>query len=79
MKLRFAILSLFTFILIGSSFVGGNGNLFIVPSNFPTPLYDFKSNPVTEDGFVLGRHLFYDPILSRDSSVACDNCHQPFA
>ena len=24
----------------------------------------------------LGRHLFYDPILSRDSSISCSTCHQ---
>lgn len=27
--------------------------------------------------FSLGRALFYDPILSKDSTVACATCHQP--
>jgi len=37
-------------------------------------------NPVTVEGAELGRYLFYDPILSRDSSFSCASCHkQEFA
>lgn len=49
--------------------------VFELPSNFPTPTYDFSANPVTEAGFQLGRKLFYDPIFSRDSTVSCGSCH----
>jgi cytochrome c peroxidase len=45
------------------------------PSNFPAPAYDLEQNPVTKAGFELGRKLFYDPILSRDSTIACADCH----
>ena len=31
-----------------------------IPSNFPAPVYDFKNNPLTKEGFELGRKLFYD-------------------
>lgn len=48
---------------------------FSVPSNFPAPVYDFSKNEVTEAGFQLGRRLFYDPILSRDSTISCASCH----
>lgn len=48
---------------------------FKVPKNFPQPTYTFNNNPVTKEGFELGRRLFYDPILSRDGSVSCNNCH----
>ncbi len=34
-------------------------------------------NPLTEEGIALGRKLFFDPILSVDSTMACANCHQP--
>lgn len=34
------------------------------------------SNPLTKAGVALGRMLFYDPILSRDSSQSCASCHQ---
>lgn len=50
-----------------------------VPSNFPQPVYGFKENTPTEAGFELGRTLFYDPVLSRDNSISCANCHQSFA
>lgn len=52
---------------------------FVVPANFPQPVYQFTNNAVTPAGFRLGRALFYDPILSKDSSISCANCHQPFA
>lgn len=48
---------------------------FVKPNNFPEPTYTFENNPVTEEGFKLGRKLFYDPIMSRDGSVSCNNCH----
>ena len=49
------------------------------PKNFPKPVYDFKDNTPTPAGFTLGRKLFYDPILSRDSSISCGFCHQRIA
>ncbi len=48
---------------------------FTVPSNFPTPIYDMQLNPITKEGFLLGKKLFYDGILSKDGSVACGTCH----
>ena len=50
-----------------------------LPSNFPAPFYDLSQNPVTREGFELGRKLFYDPILSRDSTIACADCHISFS
>jgi cytochrome c peroxidase len=50
-----------------------------IPAGFPAPVYDFTKNKITPAGFVLGRRLFYDPILSRDSSVSCGSCHQRIA
>ena len=49
------------------------------PSNLPQPVYDFSQNPVTEAGFALGKKLFYDRLLSRDTSVACADCHISYA
>ena len=46
-----------------------------VPKGWPEPKYDFKKNLLTEEGFQLGRHLFYDPILSRDNTISCSSCH----
>lgn len=51
---------------------------FVQPENFPAAVYTFQNNPMTKQGIELGRALFYDPILSSDSSIACANCHQQF-
>lgn len=50
-----------------------------VINGFPKPLYNFKSNPLTPEIFTLGRKLFYDPILSKDSSISCSSCHERIA
>lgn len=47
-----------------------------VPAHFqelPQP----DSNIATVAGVELGRRLFFDPILSRDSSISCASCHFP--
>lgn len=51
----------------------------IIPEGWPVPYYNFSSNPITPDGFILGRTLFYDPILSADNTISCGSCHQQFA
>lgn len=49
---------------------------FKIPAGFPQPVYGFENNPVTIDGFKLGRRLFYEDKLSADNSVSCGFCHQ---
>lgn len=51
----------------------------VVPNGWPTPNYNFSNNKLTPDGFILGRTLFYDPILSVDNTISCGSCHQQFA
>lgn len=34
-------------------------------------------NPMTEEGIDLGRHLFYDKLLSADGTQSCASCHRP--
>lgn len=50
-------------------------DLFEVPSHFPKPVYNFNKNPLSAATIQLGRTLFYDPILSRDSTISCSSCH----
>lgn len=81
MKALKAISALICFIIIGAGFIAANKPKklkFIVPKGWPKPLYDFKKNPLTEEGFELGRKLFYDERLSKDSSISCASCHQQF-
>lgn len=48
---------------------------FEIPKNFPKPHYNFANNPLSNEGFQLGKKLFYDPILSKDSTISCASCH----
>jgi len=47
-----------------------------VPDWMPDPFIP-ADNPMTVDGVELGRHLFFDPILSSDSTQSCASCHDP--
>lgn len=76
MNKRRAILFLVAFVcLFLFSWKSSDYKYFFVPKGWPKPVYDFKNNPFTERGFELGRKLFYDPILSRDSTISCASCH----
>ncbi|HTR31310.1 MAG TPA: cytochrome c peroxidase [Puia sp.] len=71
-----------TAVLVGISFIDVppvHSLQFPQPANFPPPVYDYRENPLTDAGFRLGRQLFYDPLLSKDSTISCGNCHQYFA
>lgn len=46
-----------------------------IPKGWPKPQYDTQKNPLTEEGFQLGKELFYDPILSRNNTISCASCH----
>lgn len=46
----------------------------IFPAQFGIPAIP-TDNPLTVEGVYLGRLLFYDPILSIDSSISCASCH----
>lgn len=46
------------------------------PDHFPNMVIP-ADNPMTNEGVDLGRHLFYDPILSLDSTQSCSSCHLP--
>lgn len=47
-----------------------------LPVGFPIPTVPADNQP-TAERIALGRRLFYEPALSRDSSLACGSCHQP--
>ncbi len=49
-----------------------------IPDNWPDPVYDFQSHPISKKGFELGRKLFHDPGLSLDSTISCASCHSQF-
>jgi len=49
-----------------------------IPSHFPDmPIPE--DNPMTVEGVLLGRHLFYEEKLSGDNTMSCASCHAPSA
>src|SRR5688572_14738593 len=46
-----------------------------LPRWFPVPKIP-ADNPLTEEKVELGRHLFYEPMLSGNSTYSCASCHQ---
>ncbi len=81
----FAFVTLYLFI-IGAAKEDGYGAYqpkaipFKIPKGWPAPLQNiFAKNKLTLQGFELGKKLFYDTRLSKDSTVSCASCHQPFA
>jgi cytochrome c peroxidase len=49
-----------------------------IPKSWPETNYDFDEKPLTKAKIELGRHLFYDPILSIDNSISCASCHSSY-
>lgn len=45
-----------------------------VPKDFPEMIIP-EDNPLTIEGVSLGRRLYYDNIMDKDSARACANCH----
>ncbi len=53
---------------------------FKIPAGWPKPPTDiFAKNRLSEQGFQLGKKLFYDGRLSKDGNFSCAGCHQQFA
>ena len=53
----------------------GTEPILVVPAGWPKPAYDVAKNPLTTAGVALGRQLFYDPLLSSDTTISCASCH----
>ena len=50
-----------------------------IPDGFPAPVNQFENNPLSQEGFELGRKLFYDGRLSIDNLHPCSSCHNQVA
>ncbi len=48
----------------------------IIPEGFPNVEFP-EDNTFSNERWELGKRLFFDPILSIDSSISCGSCHKP--
>ncbi len=87
-QLKFKILIYFSLCFTGALMLISAGQMlrpptplaFKIPQGFPAPPTNiYKNNKLTEEGFQLGKKLFYDGRLSKDGEVSCASCHQQFA
>lgn len=90
MKIKF-IIALVTLIAAALLFISAVNNdgygpykptplAFKIPDGWPKPPTNiWAKNKLTEEGFQLGKKLFYDGNLSKDGQVSCASCHQQFA
>lgn len=51
---------------------------FTIPKSWPNPVYNFSKNSLTPEKILLGRVLFYDPILSKNNTISCASCHSQY-
>ena len=65
-------------IVVGVSCLAAWNPPFQYPDHWPAPHYAFEHNAIDSLKRELGRALFYDPILSADSTVSCASCHSPY-
>jgi cytochrome c peroxidase len=61
-------------IIIGGDPGQQDTTLFRVSGEMP-PVSWPSDNPLTREGFELGRRLFFDPFLSGDGTQSCGSCH----
>lgn len=76
MKIKITALGLAAF--IGLAFSDGYVWDLGFPSYFPAPVYAFQNNALSQKKIDLGRILFYDPILSKNQTISCADCHSPY-
>ncbi len=86
MKIK-AFISIILFLIVSLFLISATKKIFAptpiildIPTNFPPlPNKIFAKNPLTEQGFLLGKKLFFDASLSKTNDISCASCHQPFA
>ncbi|MDF1672936.1 MAG: cytochrome c peroxidase [Vicingaceae bacterium] len=66
-----SVLAVFVF-----SFKLQDDYVLIIPDGFPEPVMPV-GNELTTSRVELGKKLFFDPIVSKDSTVSCASCHLP--
>ena len=68
------LLSLALFIALTSSKL--KVNQIVIPFGFPDIIVP-EDNPMSDAKIELGKKLFFEKLLSRDSSISCATCHNP--
>ena len=76
MRFKFIIIAIIALFTI--SFRGFQEIKLKVPEGWPAPQEIYRKEILSTQKIHLGRVLFYDPILSLDSTISCASCHSPY-
>lgn len=76
MKIKFTILTIAASVSLLSFSV--NEFKLEYPNYFPAIEYDLSKNPLDSFKVELGRHLFYDTLLSSNNTISCASCHSSY-
>ncbi len=72
------ILFFLFFLSIISAFVVVIDLPFNLPKGWPPAKYNFSNKHYTKEKILIGRLLFYDPLLSKNNTISCASCHSPY-
>ena len=73
---RYIIIYFFLFACSPDNSVEYNPTPYYINTPYSFPDMDIPlDNPMTYEGVLLGKKLFYDNILSSDNSISCASCH----
>jgi len=76
MRFQFIIIAIIALFTI--SFRGFQEIKLKIPEGWPAPQEIYRKEILSTQKIHLGRVLFYDPILSLDSTISCASCHSPY-
>jgi cytochrome c peroxidase len=71
------ILSCLVFITCQEQVVSPDDRISMLPLETLPEVRHPENNPASEEKRLLGKYLFYDPILSGEKDIACVTCHLP--
>ena len=72
----FQVILIFSLFLFGFRLLEKNDFKLNIPKGFPEMEIP-QDNALTADRIQLGKKLFFDKTLSRDSTLSCASCHKP--
>jgi cytochrome c peroxidase len=76
--MKFILSCIGAFVLAAAALPTGPDDYILqIPAGFPAPPIP-SDNALTQSRVALGRRLFFDPVLSADSTRACASCHTPW-
>jgi len=75
MKISYIVLVILIIVGISSCKKPKETTPYILEQPYKFPLYPEGEDILSEEAIKLGRRLFYDPILSGDSTMSCATCH----